>query len=276
MTFQFVNLKMHGMGIAERKHRQKQALRERILEASRAIVMREGFAALSMRKIADAIEYSPATLYLHFESRDDIARALCAEGYEQLLASLAPHAQIAEPEKRLRAIAHAYVAFGLANRETYRLIFMEDPSYADAALGGSSGGGVTNGAADVPEAAAEASTGDAGDAAFHLLIDAIDALKAAGRVPAPADSRTWVEALWATLHGIVALTLTCPVYPQSPVEKLVDTAIDAWFGASGAKRSRKVAEAKAADANAQMNARAGSPSEANAAAPAKRSRKASA
>ena len=229
---------MHDMGIAERKHRQKQALRERILEASRAIVMREGFAALSMRKIADAIEYSPATLYLHFESRDDIARALCAEGYDQLLASLAPHAQIAEPQARLRAIAHAYVAFGLANRETYRLIFMEDPSYTDSALGGALAGGASSEAGPAA-VAAEGANPEAGDAAFRLLIDSIEELKAAGRVSASAVSQTWVEALWATLHGIVALTLTCPVYPHSPVEKLVDAAIDAWFGAPDAQRSRR-------------------------------------
>jgi AcrR family transcriptional regulator len=210
---------MHAMGIAERKNRQKQAMRERILEASREIVMREGFAALSMRKIADAIEYSPATLYLHFESRDDIARALCAEGYEQLLADIAPHAQIADPQARLRAIAHAYVGFGLKNRETYRLIFMEDPSYADAAL------------------AAQGANPEAGDTGFQLLINAIDELKAAGRVSASVDSATLVEALWATWHGIVALSLTCPVYPQAPVDKLVDAAIDAWFGAPDAKLS---------------------------------------
>ncbi len=128
------------MGIAERKNRQKQALRERILDAARRIVMREGFAALSMRKIADAIEYSPATLYLHFASRDEIAQALCAEGYAQLLATFVPLAQIADPAERLKALGRAYVAFGVAHPETYRLIFMEDPSYTGAALGGAAKG----------------------------------------------------------------------------------------------------------------------------------------
>jgi AcrR family transcriptional regulator len=138
LTFQFVNLKMAGMGINERKTREKQALRERILEAARRIVIREGFAALSMRKIADAIEYSPATLYLYFASRDEIARALCAEGYAQLLASFEPLVQITDPAERLRALTRAYVAFGVAHPQTYRLIFMEDPTY----LGGRSGEGV--------------------------------------------------------------------------------------------------------------------------------------
>ncbi len=134
---------MPGMGIVERKSRQKQALRERILDAARRIVVREGFAALSMRKIADAIEYSPATLYLHFASRDEIAQALCAEGYAQLLETFVPLAQIADPAERLKALGHAYVAFGVAHPETYRLIFMEDPSYTGAALGGMAAGSGT-------------------------------------------------------------------------------------------------------------------------------------
>ena len=62
------------MGSAERKQRQKAQLREQILEAAREIVVKEGFRALSMRKLADAVEYAPATLYLHFQSRDEIAR----------------------------------------------------------------------------------------------------------------------------------------------------------------------------------------------------------
>ncbi|MBN3758293.1 TetR/AcrR family transcriptional regulator [Paraburkholderia sp. Tr-20389] len=204
------------MGIAERKTRQKQELRERILDAARRIVMREGFGALSMRKIADAVEYSPATLYLHFESRDAIARALCAEGYAQLLATFEPLVAIADHAERLKAIGRAYVAFGVAHPETYRLIFMEDPSYTGAALGGE---GVDN-AAD-----------NADDAAFRLMVESIDALKAQGRLRGAPDSQVCAEAFWATMHGIVALHLTCPVFPRAPLDAVIDAALVAWFGA---------------------------------------------
>jgi AcrR family transcriptional regulator len=214
LTFQFVNRKMCGMGIAERKSRQKLELRERILDAARRIVMREGFGALSMRKIADAIEYSPATLYLHFASRDEIARALCTEGYAQLLATLEPLLPIADPAERLKAIGRAYVAFGVGHPETYRLIFMEDPTYTGAALVS---------AADADD--------DSGDAAFRLIADSIDALIAAGRMPAGSDSFVCAEAFWATMHGIVALRLTCPVFPRAPLDVVVDAALSAWFGA---------------------------------------------
>ncbi|WP_454825268.1 TetR/AcrR family transcriptional regulator [Paraburkholderia xenovorans] len=231
------------MGIVERKNRQKQALRERILDAARRIVMREGFAALSMRKIADAIEYSPATLYLHFASRDEIAQALCAEGYAQLLETFVPLAGIADPAERLKALGRAYVAFGVAHPETYRLIFMEDPSYTGAAMGGAArGAGKDKAARDEDTgvaAAAQAANGEAaaseddpGEAALHIMIAALEELKAAGGLPASTDLAVWAEAFWATLHGIVALNLTCPVFPATSLDTVVTVALDTWLGAS--------------------------------------------
>jgi AcrR family transcriptional regulator len=244
LTFQFVNPKMFVMGIAERKNRQKQALRERILDAARRIVMREGFAALSMRKIADAIEYSPATLYLHFASRDEIAQALCAEGYAQLLETFVPLAGIADPAERLKALGRAYVAFGVAHPETYRLIFMEDPSYTGAALGGAAKGKAVAGegtgitASDEASGEAAAPEDDPGEAALHIMISALEELKVAGRLSASMDVAVWAEAFWANLHGIVALNLTCPVFPSAPLDTVVEVALGAWLGASHATQPR--------------------------------------
>jgi AcrR family transcriptional regulator len=282
LTFQFVNPKMLTMGIAERKNRQRQALRERILDAARRIVMREGFAALSMRKIAEAIEYSPATLYLHFASRDEIAQALCAEGYAQLLETFVPLAGIADPGERLKALGRAYVAFGVAHPETYRLIFMEDPSYTGAALGGGAAkakveaeaavGPVGTSAAKANAAVGLAATGaasagagtrsavtsvdteataaddasgetvatgdDPGEAALHIMISALEELKAAGRLSASTDVAVWAEAFWANLHGIVALNLTCPVFPGAPLDTVVEVALGAWLGPSHATQSQ--------------------------------------
>ncbi|HZZ10114.1 MAG TPA: TetR/AcrR family transcriptional regulator [Paraburkholderia sp.] len=242
------------MGIAERKSRQKQALRERILEASRRIVVRDGFAALSMRKIADAIEYSPAALYLHFESRDEIARALCAEGYAQLLETFVPLVQIADPAERLKALGRAYVAFGVAHPETYRLIFMEDPSYTGAALRGVA----VQASASEPDATTQsggakshAEDDDPGDAALRIMITALEELKAAGQLTASTDVYAWAEAFWATLHGIVALNLTCPVFPAAPLDTVVGVALDAWLGA------RPAVEASGATTDARSRRKAG-------------------
>ncbi|RQH07484.1 TetR/AcrR family transcriptional regulator [Paraburkholderia dinghuensis] len=173
----------------------RQALRARILDAARRIVTRDGFTSLSMRKIADAIGYSPASIYLYFENRDEIARALGHEGHAQLLAQLEPLVLIADPRERLRALAQTYVAFGRAHPQTYRAVFI-----------------------DVPGAA------DPGGQIVALFADALDAVHGA-------DGAARAEAFWATLHGMVALSLTCPGFPRSPLGQVVDAALDAWSGA---------------------------------------------
>jgi AcrR family transcriptional regulator len=198
------------MGIPERKGGAnaaerpalRQAQRERILEAARRIVTRDGLAALSMRKIASAIGYSPASLYLYFENRDEIAYALGVEGRAALLAELAPHAQIADPRERLRALAHAYVAFGFAYPQTYRVMFLDH----------------------FMDVSAPAGSAEQGDPAVLLFADALAALDDAYDAPL-------VEALWATLHGIVALSLARAGAMRTPPGQLVDTALDTWLRA---------------------------------------------
>src|SRR3546814_16906105 len=77
------------MGISERKQRQLEEVRTTILEQSWKIVEEEGWEALSIRKIADAIEYSTPVVYKHFESKDAILEAFSQEGYVRLAEKLA-------------------------------------------------------------------------------------------------------------------------------------------------------------------------------------------
>ena len=172
-------------------------LRAHILDAARAIVVRDGFDALSMRKIAEVVGYSPASLYLHFASRDAIAHALCIEGYAQLLASLHTHDSMLDPGERVKAMAHAYVAFGLAHPEVYRLIFMQNRAYTDVAFGD-------------PDAA--------GESALSLFTQAL----ASSDSPPPAAA----EIVWTALHGIVSLSLTAAKYLPTPVDVLIDATLD--------------------------------------------------
>jgi AcrR family transcriptional regulator len=187
------------MGIAERKERQRAELREQILRVARDMVMREGFSALSMRKLADAVEYAPATLYLHFENRDAIARELCVRGFQDLLAAFEPAATVEEPMERLAKLAEAYVKFGLDQPETYRLIFMEDPKLSTAEFGDAEG---------------------AGPKSFAVLVRVFEDLKAAGRLAEEAEPSKLAEVLWAGVHGIVSLRLTCSGFKGSPAEEL--------------------------------------------------------
>lgn len=197
------------MGISERKERQKAELRQQILKAARDIVLRDGFASLTMRKIADAIEYAPGTLYLYFENRDEIAKQLCIQGYQELLDFLQPVAAIADPHDRLIAMAEGYVHFGMTHAATYRLIFMEDPKITSAAL------------AEVP---IDASDGP-GIQAFQLLVSVFDDLKTNHGLVMDADSAQFAQLLWTSLHGIVSLKLTCSNFLATSAEELVKTMV---------------------------------------------------
>ena len=107
-VFQFVKPYTRRMGIAERKERQKAELRQRILDASLRILEREGFDAVTMRKVAEAIEYSPAAIYLYFDSRAQIAQALGRRAFLQLLDYLRSAEPLPDPAARLYALAQAY------------------------------------------------------------------------------------------------------------------------------------------------------------------------
>ncbi|HEY1416631.1 MAG TPA: TetR/AcrR family transcriptional regulator [Myxococcaceae bacterium] len=197
------------MGTAQRRERERTELRERILEAARDIVRREGFGALTIRKIADAIEYAPGTLYLYFENRDAIAHELSSEGFRKLLEAFAPAEKIAEPRARLEAIGRAYVRFGMKHPETYRLIFMEDPQLTTAVL--------------------KAAGDDPGQRAYRALLDPLEQLRVAGRLRPGADVQALADTLWSVVHGIVSLKLTCPGFPVTAVGPLLDTALRACF-----------------------------------------------
>jgi AcrR family transcriptional regulator len=207
---------MTAMGIAERKERQKTEMRERILEAASAIVLAEGFGALTMRKIAERIEYSPATIYLHFASRDDIARHLVRAGFREVLAYFAPVVGIADPRERLRALARAYCAFGREHPGTYRLVFMERYSSEIFA----------------PDPAA-GDTADAG--AFAILTDTIVALNIAtgSEAQAPEAHRS-AQLVWAALHGIVSLAITCSEFLGPDTAPLEEQMLDVLIRGLGA------------------------------------------
>ncbi len=184
--------------------RRKEDARARILAAARHIVLEEGFPALTMRRIATEVGYSPAALYLHFENREAIARELGGAGMRSLHARLERAAAEKDPLARLGALGRAYIAFGREEPETYRLIFME-PGFAASALGGKD---------------------EAGASAFALLAGVFGELAAAGRLRAEGDVAALAINLWVLLHGIVSLRLTCSAFLHLPEEQLLESALD--------------------------------------------------
>src|SRR5207244_10630367 len=96
------------MGIKERHERDRQAVRRAILDAARDLFVSQGYQNVSIRKIAERIEYSPAAIYGYFPSKDDIFFALAEEGF-RLLSSPAsvrddPQFTDAPPLERVGAV----------------------------------------------------------------------------------------------------------------------------------------------------------------------------
>src|SRR5258705_12475445 len=91
------------MGSKERHERDRQRIQQAILDAARDLFIAEGYQHVSMRKIADRIEYSPAAIYSYFPAKDDIFFALAGEGFRILPdAPLAATRDAAHPLERLR------------------------------------------------------------------------------------------------------------------------------------------------------------------------------
>src|SRR3954471_13409319 len=110
------------MGIAERKERQRKEVRDSILESAWKVVNQEGWQNLSIRKIADAIEYSVPVVYDHFENKEAILSEFNRRGFkllgDKLLEAKAKHKKA---NLQLEAIAYAYWDFAFQNREYYQL-----------------------------------------------------------------------------------------------------------------------------------------------------------
>jgi AcrR family transcriptional regulator len=194
------------MGTKERREREKQDIRQKILDAAQQIITEDGFAALSMRKIANRIEYSAASIYLHFRSREEIAQEISEVGFGKLLAKMTAALGAKDASVRLRAVALAYLTFGLENPETYRLIFMGDSEYTAAAF-----------KKNDPEGVASKS--------YQLLLDLANDLRREDSFAGKGSAREIVEMIWTSMHGIVSLHLTCVGFQLSP-KALAKTMVD--------------------------------------------------
>ena len=212
------------MGSTERRARHKEELRRKILDAARAIIMEEGFAALTMRRIAERIDYSPAAIYLHFTDREEIARDLSREGFGELLQCLQPTSAAVDPWVRLREISRAYVSFGMAHPETYKLIFMEDARYMKAIF-----------ARKEP-----VTENDPATESFRILFRAAQDLKQAGLTNKQIEPLELTETIWTAVHGIVSLKLTCTDFLKSSAERLVEITFEAIE--QGLRPARKAAK----------------------------------
>jgi AcrR family transcriptional regulator len=113
------------MGIRERQSRERDTVRRKILNAARTLFLSDGYANVSMRKIADQIEYSPGAIYSYFQSKEDIFFALAEEGLQFVRTHCSASAFANSPLERVREAFWRFYTFSKEQPEYFSLIFVD-------------------------------------------------------------------------------------------------------------------------------------------------------
>ncbi len=111
------------MSSVDRKERERKELMDLILMKAKQIIVTEGHDKLSIRKLANEIEYSPATIYLYFKDKDEILYQMMQKGFEILATYMEAVFREESPVKRIFLIGREYLKFGEEHPDWYELMF---------------------------------------------------------------------------------------------------------------------------------------------------------
>jgi len=187
------------MGIQERRARQKQSIREEILDAARALFVKEGYENVSIRKIADKIEYAPGTIYLYFRDKAEILEQVSEETFSKLEKKMeAINEDPSNPLACLQRGLRTYVQFGIDNPNHYIVTFIQAKQHPH-----------------------DDSRPHAGERCFDCLRDAVRRCIDAGQLNCE-DVEEVSQALWAGVHGVTTLLVTACSFPFIEHSRLID------------------------------------------------------
>jgi AcrR family transcriptional regulator len=193
---------------ANRLRENSQARREKQKEELRAAILREagdefatyGYDGFSLRRVAERIGYSPTTIYLYFQNKDELLLETVRDGFSSFDTAIENAAKNTDPAARLCEIGMAYFEFGVENPALYRLMFMQRADFFLLRLTG------------VGTDAEEKLALETENALHHrvvaqeLLVTAIqDGIKS-GQFR-PQDAILKADSLWASMHGLISLAI---------------------------------------------------------------------
>ncbi len=182
----------------------KSDLRQEILDAAREMFVTEGYANVSMRKLAEKIGYSPTTIYLYFKDKSDLLHQICEESFAQLAKNISSIQQLsANSMDKLKMGMREYINFGLKHPSHYEVIFiMPIKSPVEGNYEGSQG-----------------------KVAFETLRSSVsDCVK--DKLLKNKDIDLISQTLWAGIHGVTSLLITHCDFPFVEKERLIDNVIE--------------------------------------------------
>lgn len=176
------------MGVKERKERDRQEMREAILQSAYHLFVQKGFEDVSIRNVAEAIEYSPATIYLYFKDKNEIIHALHRQAFSLLNKQFKPLAKVEDPFQRLSDMGRAYIKFAIKNAEMYKLLFIRSEPMEHLA-------------------ACHDQDWDEGDRAFDALHQTVAQCQQQGYFRGH-DPQQFSMMIWSFIHGLCALRIS--------------------------------------------------------------------
>jgi AcrR family transcriptional regulator len=188
------------MGIAERKEKQKGEIRKLILDASMKLFVEEGVGNVTIRRIADLIEYSPTTVYLYFKDKDEIFYSLHDIGFEKLQEFNRNLDGIQNPLVRMHKMGENYIRFGMEHPEYYNLMFIQnEPMDKISELG---------------------CDWEPGDTALARLKETVVECMEKGYL-AKSDPELVSLSVWSYVHGLVSLAIRQRLEKFVPDQKMI-------------------------------------------------------
>ena len=174
------------------------------MDAAREMFVAEGYANVSMRKIADKIGYSATTIYLYFKDKTDLVHQICEQTFARLAQNIKAIQQLSDnPLEKLRSGLREYIYFGLKHPSQYEIVF------------------ITPLPVDMEKEFEETN----GKVAFDTLRTVIDECSSANLLKSK-DVELISQTLWAGIHGVTSLLIQHGGFPFVERERLIDSVIE--------------------------------------------------
>lgn len=225
------------MASTDRRLREREELQTRILDAARDLFVKEGYEAVSLRRIAEAIEYTAPAIYTHFKDKADLLRTLCRRDFGALSNHLVTLNQVDDPVRRIGLLGRAYIRFAVEHPHHYRFMFMTPlPSEVEP---------------EPDDVAAMHDPDQDGYAALRLACR--QALERGLFRKDAGDEETVSQVLWACVHGVASLQITHahdPCVALRPVEEMSRSTIGVTLrGLVTARGVRSIEELESGEAS---------------------------
>lgn len=195
------------MAVQTRKQKDKEDLRRLILDTAGELFTTEGYEYVSMRKIAERIEYSPTTIYLYFRDKEELLREICESTFSRLADEIRRSYDGAiSPVERMRRGLLTYIRFGLENPHHYEVVFISSKVNFMAPNSYSFEGSM-------------------GQQAFELLAASVRECAMSGDIRV-ANTAVTAQTLWAGIHGVTSLLIVHGGFPFVDCDVLAESMID--------------------------------------------------